>query len=201
MKCLELFCGTKSFGKAVPSNWEVISVDILEKFNPDICCDIMDLDYTIWEEGEFDIIWASPPCRFFSICRNAWIGKYTKHNKCILTKELMEEDMIKHGLPPVHKALEIIEYLKPKYWFMENPKTGRLKNYIKDLNYIDVNYCRFGFDYAKPTRIWTNRKDLEESACKCNCKEVGKVHNKKWVHRSKVERYRIPEKLIEYLVK
>ena len=43
MRCLEIFCGTKSFRKACPSNWEVISIDIEDKFNPDICIELQDI--------------------------------------------------------------------------------------------------------------------------------------------------------------
>jgi len=195
MKCLELFCGTKSFKKAVPDDWEVISVDILKKFNPDICCDIMDLDYKKWDVGEFDIIWASPPCRFFSIARCSWIGKKTKFNNCILTKEIMKQDEIEYGLPPVQKALEIIDYLKPKFWFMENPQTGRLKNHITDRYFIDVDYSQFGYDYRKRTRIWTNRTELKDKKT-CNKKK----HKKCCRSVSLLQRYSIPKPLFDYLL-
>tara|TARA_R100001594_G_scaffold51207_1_gene84546 strand:+ start:3292 stop:3891 length:600 start_codon:yes stop_codon:yes gene_type:complete len=198
MKCLELFSGTKSFKKACPDDWEVISVDIDKKFNPDICCDIMDLDYKRWEVGEFDIIWLSPPCRFFSQARNCWVGRRTKfHDMAILTREMMKEDIDKYGLPPVMKGLEIVDYLKPTYWFMENP-VGKLKNYITDRHFIRVDYCKFGFDYKKPTMIWTNKTSLCD--CKCDCKEKGKTH-RKWDNVNGITtRYRIPTGLIKYLI-
>ncbi len=200
MKCLELFCGTKSFKKAVPPDWEVISVDILEKFNPDICCDIMDLDYKQWDEGEFDIIWASPPCRFFSHARYAWIGKWTKFNNAILTKEMLKQDELEHGLPPVKKALEIIEYLKPKYWFMENPQTGRLKNHITDKYFIDVDYSQFGYDYRKRTRIWTNRTELKDKKTSHKVKHTTTIGNKTDRNIGLLERYSIPKPLFDYLL-
>ena len=57
------------------------------------------------------------------------------------------------------RALEIIEYFKPMYRFIENPQTGLLKSrpFMLDLPYTDVDYCRYSdWGYKKRTRIWTN---------------------------------------------
>ena len=46
LKCLELFKGTGSFGKvAKRMNLDVISLDNVEKYKPDILTDILDLDF------------------------------------------------------------------------------------------------------------------------------------------------------------
>ena len=59
MKLLELFSGTKSVGKVAEQlGYEVTSVDLK---NADINCDIMNWNYTVYESGHFDVIWASPP--------------------------------------------------------------------------------------------------------------------------------------------
>jgi len=206
MKVLELFCGTKSVGKVCKKKgWEVISVDIDKEFDPDICCDIKDFNYKKYAIGYFDIIWCSPPCQYFSLVRLSNIGKWNKEHDKILTREICDNDLIEKGLPPLHKALEIIEYLKPKYYFIENPQTGRMKNHI-DLPYIDVDYCRFGFNYRKRTRIWSNRENIENQLClgkdKCDFMQ-GNKHLEGVGHRStklkKVDKYRIPSGVIEYL--
>ena len=207
MKVLELFCGTKSVGKVCEKlGWEVISVDCNDKCKPTFCCDIKDFDYKQFPSQHFDIIWASPPCQFFSRCRTSWIGKYVKKHNCILTREQYELDLINDGLPPLNKTLEIIEYLKPKYFFIENPQTGRMKNYI-DKPFIDVDYCRFGFNYKKRTRIWTNKENLENQLCygenKCPSM-TGKKHNVcigEGRSMSLNDKYSIPEQLIYYLLK
>jgi hypothetical protein len=208
MKVLELFCGTKSVGKVCEKlGWEVISVDCNDKCNPTFCCDIKDFDYKQFCSEDFDMVWASPPCCYFSKCRNSWIGKYVKKHNAILTREQLELDLINEGLPPLNKALEIIEYLKPRYWFIENPQTGRMKDYIgKDKNFIDVDYCRFGFEYKKRTRIWNNRDDLQSHLCfgKNVCSSMtGTKHNKQIGCQDETrlaERYKIPETLINYLI-
>ena len=166
MKTLELFCGTKSFGKyAEERNWDNISVDIESKFNPTICCNILDFDYTKYEPETFDIIWGSPPCQYFSLCRKSWIGRYVKKHDRVITREDIDNDMYELGLPPLERTLEIIKYLKPKYFFIENPQTSDMKLFMTDYSYIDVDYCTFGFDYKKRTRIWTNKTDLNNSLC------------------------------------
>ena len=46
-RLLELFCGTKSVGRAFEAaGWEVVSLDIVSKFEPTILRDIRSWDYT-----------------------------------------------------------------------------------------------------------------------------------------------------------
>ena len=45
-RILELFCGTKSVGRALAAGWEVVSLDIVLKFKPTILRDIRSWDYT-----------------------------------------------------------------------------------------------------------------------------------------------------------
>ena len=43
-RLLELFCGTKSIGREFEAGgWTVTSVDVEPKFEPDICCNVLDL--------------------------------------------------------------------------------------------------------------------------------------------------------------
>tara|TARA_B110000208_G_scaffold182576_1_gene234455 strand:- start:459 stop:1082 length:624 start_codon:yes stop_codon:yes gene_type:complete len=200
MRCLELFCGTKSFRKACPSNWEIISIDLESMFKPDICIDIMDLDYTQWSVGYFDIIWASPPCTTFSSAKLSNIGTYSKKRKCVLTREICEKEMIEEGLPVVYKAIEIIDYLKPEFWFMENPQTGHLKRFIDpDIKYFDVDYCSFGYSYKKRTRIWCNQ-NIPNKLCSCKIKRHDITIGSKTSRQTTLaERYSIPPQLFTYI--
>jgi len=170
MKVLELFSGTGSVKKICHEyGFDCVSIDIDDKFHAvDIKQDILTWDYRIYKPGDFDIIWASPPCASFSS-----MLPITK------TKQEIIGLMNSIGIPLLEKTREIIDYLKPEYYFIENPKTGRMKNYITDLPYHDVTYCKYGFSYFKPTRIWTNLDSFEPKYCKkgsfCNHKlEHGK---------------------------
>ena len=67
MKCLDLFCGTKSFTKiAEKKGYECDTLDILESFNPTFCCDIMEWNYKQIPKKTYDIIWSSPNCKDYS---------------------------------------------------------------------------------------------------------------------------------------
>ena len=58
-RLLELFCGTKSIGRAFEAaGWEVVSLDIV--------CDIRSWDYALFPPGHFDMVWASPVCTEYS---------------------------------------------------------------------------------------------------------------------------------------
>tara|TARA_R110000796_G_scaffold101241_1_gene209967 strand:- start:450 stop:869 length:420 start_codon:yes stop_codon:yes gene_type:complete len=82
------------------------------------------------------------------------------HKHIDIPKKMREE-----GLPLLYKAREIIDYFKPKYYFIENPDTGRMKNFITDLPFIRVCYCRYGYDNKKATRIWTNLERFDAKWC------------------------------------
>jgi site-specific DNA-cytosine methylase len=73
MKVLELFAGSRSIGKAAEKlGMQVYSSDINNFENIDYVTDILKFDCS---KVPFvpDILWASPPCTFFSV---ASIGKH-----------------------------------------------------------------------------------------------------------------------------
>ena len=213
MKVLELFSGTHSVGKVCKElGYEVVSVDIDGR--ADINIDILKWDYKKeFDVGEFDIIWASPPCSTFSILRNSNIGRKLKvFGDQIVTAEMLYNDMIQNGLPLLRKAQEIIEYFKPKLWFIENPSTGRMKEFLTDLNHYDVDYCQYSdWGYKKSTRIWTNKTDFIPKRCNSQCPNLIKGTRKHKIEMSRTYsggnnsksldmKYRIPPNLIRELI-
>ena len=78
------------------------------------------------------------------------------------------------------KTIEIIHYFRPKIWFIENPQTGLLKQqpFMDKFDYYDVDYCKYGFNYRKRTRLWTNLVGWSpQPLCKKHCDSmVGNRH-------------------------
>lgn len=206
MKLLELFSGTGSVNKVAKKlGYEVISVDITDKFGhtPTHLIDIMKWDYKKYKVGYFDIIWSSVPCRTFSS-----MLFMTK------TKLQVQKMMETEGLPLLNKTLEIINYFQPRYYFIENPDGGRMKDYLDYLPFYRVSYCRYGFPYRKNTRIWTNK--IINNLKFCNhkgkhSKRIGatrktngdkfKSEDKNYIKSQNLKlKYGIPEKLIYDLI-
>ena len=78
----------------------------------------------------------------------------------------------------VDKVIEIINYFKPKYWWIENPQTGLMKDYIAETypnfnKYYDVDYCKYSnWGYKKTTRFWTNILNFQPKRCKKDCENM-----------------------------
>jgi len=147
MKILELFSGTESFSKvARERGHETFTVDNNPEFNPDLCIDIMDLKP---EMIPFipDVVWASPPCTFFSV---ASIGKHW--NKDHTPKTLQAE----LGVKIVKKTVELIRELAPEFVIIENPR-GKLRK-LDLIPFLKTTacYCKYGDTRMKPTDLWNN---------------------------------------------
>ena len=139
MNILELFSGTGSIGKvAIDFGHHVISLD--KDMEADIKTDILDWDYKTYDPGYFDLIWASPPCTEYSVAKTTG------------TRQIEQANEI------VQRTLEIIEYLQPTWFIIENPQTGLLKkqSFMADLPFDDIDYCKYGLTYRKRTRLWNN---------------------------------------------
>lgn len=168
MNTLELFSGTKSFSKiANKLGHNTFTIDDDPELEPDLVQDIIDLRE---EQLPYkpDIIWASPPCTTFSVASisHHWTGGkkayVPKTDKAVL------------GIEMVESTLDLIDQLKPKYWFIENPR-GVLRNLptMQELHRVTVTYCQYGDTRMKPTDIWTN---LTEWIPKPMCKNGDPCH-------------------------
>jgi hypothetical protein len=153
MKLLELFAGSRSVGKvAEQMGFEVYSSDINAFKDINYVSDILQFDT---DKVPFipDIIWASPPCTFFSV---ASIGKHWNIDNTPKT------DNAVLGVKIVQKTIDIIKHyqqLNPYLvYFVENPR-GKLRK-LPVSDFFDkrhtVTYCQYGDTRMKPTDIWTN---------------------------------------------
>ena len=166
---LELFSGTGSFGDVIrEKGWEVVSVDCVAACNPTIVADVLTLDFRAL--GEFDFVWASPPCTQYSIARS----------KAKTPRHLGGVDAL------VRRALEIIETLRPRAWCLENPQSGLLKSrsVVAGLPYFDVDYCAYGAPFRKRTRIWSNLAFTPPPPCKQDCAACDGGRHREWAQKA-----------------
>lgn len=166
MKVLELFAGTRSIGKAFEKQGhEVFSIEWDKDFeNIDLYDDINNVTAQMIIEmfGYPDVIWASPDCTTYSIAAISHHRKKTDDDLEPVSEYAKFCDKTnKH-------VLKLIEELKPKYYFIENPRGGlRKMKFMKDLPRYTVTYCQYGDKRMKPTDIWTNHPDPQfKQPCK-----------------------------------
>ncbi len=203
MRILELFSGSGSVGSAfVRHGWHVVSLDVDVNTDAVIKADILSWDHSAFPPGYFDVVWASPVCTHYSCARR---GAKTPRN-------LVWADSL------VKRSLDLIEYFQPRFWFIENPTTGLLKDrsFMQGLPFTDVDYCCYStWGYRKRTRIWTNSgfvgrlcggsgvcPNMEGNRHKSSAQQGrnrtstglhGQIHSTKFL-------YRIPDALCEELV-
>jgi hypothetical protein len=148
MKVLELFAGSRSFSKqAIEMGHEAFTCDKEPFEGIDYVCNILEFDVSKIP-FQPDIIWASPPCTYFSVASigHHWFSDHTpKTENAIL------------GVRIVEATLKIIEHFNPKFYFIENPR-GKLRKLpvVKGIPRTTVCYCQYGDVRMKPTDIWTN---------------------------------------------
>jgi site-specific DNA-cytosine methylase len=146
MNVLELFAGSRSIGKVAQKfNCNVYSVDIQPYNNIDLVKDILDVSK---KDIPFEpcMIWASPPCTYFSV---ASIGHHWYENHTPKTKQAVQ------GLKILNKTLELILSYKNSIYYIENP-VGKMRRVIKGLDRTTITYCSYGDKRMKPTDIWSN---------------------------------------------
>ena len=116
----------------------------------------------------------------------------------------------------VRRTLEIIEYLQPQKWWIENPRNGYLKarGILDKYPYVDIDYCQVSdWGYHKPTRFWGTPNVVGRPNLRCDFQTcphliVGPTGFKRHRHRlgglkmkfSTRMKGRIPERAVEYLL-
>ena len=212
MKVLELFAGTRSIGKAFEAKGhEVFSIEWNKDFeNIDLYADIgtVKAEDIIEKFGSPDVIWASPDCSTFSI---AAISHHRRRNEVTGNLDPVSEyakfcdEVDKH-------VLELKKELKPKFYFIENPRGGMRKmEWMQGLPRYTVTYCQYELDKAaserrmKPTDIWTNHPDPKfKPMCKngdpCHAKAPRGSRTGTQGMKGSKERSVIPEELCKHIV-
>ncbi|AHJ87217.1 putative C-5 cytosine-specific DNA methylase I [Bacillus phage BCP8-2] len=216
LKVLELYAGTRSIGKAFEKRGhEVYSIEWDEK-HPNInwYADISKITAKdILERfGQPDIIWMSPDCTTYSM---AGISHHRRKAEDGQLEPISDYAKFCDELNWHTRAL--LEELKPKYYFIENPRGGMRKmHFAQNLPFggerHTVTYCQYTTDLPleqrrmKPTDILTNHPDPKFKApCKngapCHVSAPrGSATGTQGIKGS-VDRSRIPEELCNHVAK
>lgn len=147
---LEFFAGSGQMAAAFQARgYRTLTIDNNPELKPDLCTDILNFKKEMLprEYRQPMVAWFSPPCTRFSVCV---ISRHWKNGRPATADRYI-------ALALAQKCLEIIKELKPRYWFIENPRGMlRKQHFMADLPRQTVTYCQYGETYQKPTDIWTN---------------------------------------------
>jgi len=151
--CLDLFAGLGGFSAAFEEadNWTVTTVEIADRFDPDIQADVLDLRPSdlldVVDDADHLVVLAGHPCTYFTYIRrvttggdDAWQDGQPATPEC------------RDHVAMVHHTVGLIKGLAPDYWVLENPR-GHMRELLGPPESA-VWYCQYGHDNAKPTDLW-----------------------------------------------
>lgn len=153
--CLDLFAGLGGFSSAFDDadGWEVVTVDVEERFEPDIQADVLDLRPS--DLPDADVVLAAPPCTEMSMANQPnphWDG------------EAPDSPEVREAIALSYHAIGLIHAIDPDYWFLENPRQGKM-DVVLGPPTAHVTYCQYGLDWQKPTNLWGNHPPMEYRTC------------------------------------
>jgi hypothetical protein len=193
--CLDLFAGLGGFSQAFEDAdaWNVVQVDIEERFEPDIQADVMQLRPS--DLPEPDVILASPPCNVFSKAA-AWQNHWDESGA-------PNTDDARESVALVFHTLGLIRALSPDHWFLENPQ-GHLRRFLGHPT-AEVTYCQYGTSYMKPTDLWGDHPPMTYRRCRPSddCHEHGSLEDdrdQRPLPRDPPERAKVPRELSESIL-
>ena len=206
MKVLELFSGTGVLSAAFRERGHrTLTVDWEESHKPDLKADIgtLSADDVVRLFGRPDVIWASPDCTTYSVAAIA------HHRDGIKPKTLYAENCDRTNA----HVCDLIRELKPRVWFVENPR-GMLRKMPFILKLLEdtggrmhtVTYCQYGERRQKPTDIFTNHPNPQfRPPCRRGdkCHDAAPRGSKTGTQglRGKLERAKLPDELCRYVVR
>lgn len=193
--CLDLFAGLKGFSAAFADadGWEVVTVDIDERFEPDIQADVLDLRPS--DLPEADVVLASPPCNCFSKAA-AWQAHWDENGD-------PQTGKAREAVALAHHTIGLIQALAPEWWFLENPQ-GHLRRFLGPPT-ATITYCQYGLDYQKPTDLWGEHPPMEYRRCRAGapCHDHGSIEDD-WdnrpLPRDPAERAKVPWELSDAIL-
>lgn len=156
MDLIDFFAGNGSVWRTAKSlGWDTISTDIRPFDGVDIVEDVFTLDLSKLPKAR--VLWFSPPCQSFSV---ASISKHWTGGK---NAYVPKSEAAKLSIRIINRVWEIIDTMKPEYWYIENPRGVLRKLTAMERAPIrqTVTYCQYGDTRMKPTDIWTNNPNWQ----------------------------------------
>ena len=195
MLLLELFKGTGSVGDRFKhAGYDILSVDIEEKFKPDICINILELDYKKLPIP--NVIWASVPCTTYSCISYRWHHRNSKTMKPISLQATIDDKVLIRTIDIIEYFLEIDPGIK---YIIENPHGTMWKSpYLQRLNYniALTYYILYDDDRWKPTDFINNfHLKLKTHSNPRSLKPKRKI-----ACMSLLDKYRIPSMLVDHII-
>lgn len=129
-----------------------------------------------------DYIFASPPCESWSFVSVGNKRNFTRDpglnlfwRKKWVPFDFLPRHFVRrmNGVKTAETLANIIRWYSPEYWAIENGTRSLLFDYLREICHFYgfknlINYYSYGFEYLKPTTIYSNAKLLlkkESSSC------------------------------------
>ena len=202
---LDLFAGTRSIARAFEARGhETYSIEWDEQHeNIDWYADISKITAQdiIDRFGYPDVIWGSFDCTTYSV---AGISHHRRKEESGNLRPISESAIFADNMHS--HVVELIKELKPKYYFIENPRGGlRKMDFMQGLPRHTTTYCQWGFEYMKATDLFTNHPNPNfKPPCKngSSCHVAAPRGSRTGLQGVKgtVDRSRVPDELCNHIV-
>lgn len=152
LSVLDLYAGLGGFSQAfVDRGHHIVTVDMDPRFNPTIVGNIRHMTTYDIPQQPFDVVLASPPCTCFTVMQ---IGRNWNKDHTPKTQAAADAWQL------VQHTVELIGWLNPTWWVMENPR-GKLRR-LMERRYLNIErrtttYCGYGEKRMKATDLWSDR--------------------------------------------
>ena len=212
---LELFAGSRSFGKAAEKKgYKVFSMDKFITEDMHFVGGVEDLTKEMIVEhlgGEPTVIWGSPVCSAWS--KTGWFHYWDTKIYKLTKKFIAKKSFAYESVEMVRKTIEIFSWFPKAFFYMENPQ-GMLAfhpviQYFKVYNLPVVKrlvtYCQYGHTVRKPTEIWTNNFEWKQrKPCSngdtCHLKSPRCTQSGIMTLKNSFERSKIPDELCDEII-
>lgn len=126
----------------------LLGQDIFDDTIPSACADMV-------EGNPVHGILAAVPCTDFASSGARWWGAKEKQEAPYTGKNLVFENRLDYFVTMVYTVLLLVEWFKPEWWVIENPR-GRIRKLVPEIGEpkLVFNPCDFGDPYTKETFLY-----------------------------------------------